>query len=148
MDPRRGAITSFAALPSSPPIGGIAINLHLHLARPTSIVTAIDTHYQMRLGRSPGEKDMRQCRLLMSTFVALGLSAATATTVSAAPTADEVLASYADIAHAGYGDARITAEKLLEAVKTLRVDPTTEALAASHRTRTPTTGPTSSPTRI
>jgi uncharacterized iron-regulated protein len=48
---------------------------------------------------------MRQCRLLMSTFVALGLSAATATTVSAAPTAEEVLASYADIAHAGYGDA-------------------------------------------
>jgi putative iron-regulated protein len=87
----------------------------------------------MRLGRSPGEKDMRQCRLLMSTFVALGLSAATATTVSAAPTAEEVLASYADIAHAGYGDARITAETLLEAVKILTANPTTDTLAAARK---------------
>ena len=86
---------------------------------------------------------MRQCRLLMSTFVALGLSAATATTVSAAPTAEEVLASYADIAHAGYGDARITAEKLLEVVKTLTANPTAETLAAARKAwlaARPTTG--------
>src|SRR6185437_2746266 len=76
---------------------------------------------------------MRQRGLLISTFVAAGLSAAALTAASAAPTAEQVLASYADIAHAGYGDARITAEKLLEAVKTLTSNPTTETLAGARK---------------
>ena len=76
---------------------------------------------------------MRQHRLLVSTFLALGLSAAAATGASAAPTAEEVLASYADIAQAEYGDARITAEKLLEAVKALTAQPTAETLTAARK---------------
>ena len=74
---------------------------------------------------------MRQHRLLVSTFLALSLSAAATTGAPAAPTAEDVLASYADIAQAEYGDARITAEKLLEAVKALTAQPTTETLAAA-----------------
>jgi putative iron-regulated protein len=76
---------------------------------------------------------MRQHRLLVSTFLAFGLSAAAAGGAAAAPTAEQVLASYADIAQAEYGDARITAEKLLEAVKTLTANPTTDTLAAARK---------------
>ena len=74
---------------------------------------------------------MRQRRLLISTFVAVGLSAAAATAASAAPTAEEVLASYADIAHAGYGDSLITAESCSTAVEALIAKPTDETLAAA-----------------
>src|SRR5262249_53167166 len=77
-------------------------------------------------------KKMRKVNILGSFFVAAGLSAV-ATGASAAPTAEEVLASYADIAQAGYGDARITAEKLLEAVKSLTAQPTAETLAAARK---------------
>ena len=76
---------------------------------------------------------MRQHPLLVSTLLALGLSAAAATGASAAPTGEEVLASYADIAQAEYGDARITAEKLLEAVKALTAQPTTDTLAGARK---------------
>jgi putative iron-regulated protein len=76
---------------------------------------------------------MRQRTLLVSSFIALGLSAAAATGVAAAPSAEEVLASYADIAQAEYGDARMTAEKLLEAVKALTTQPTAETLAAARK---------------
>jgi putative iron-regulated protein len=76
---------------------------------------------------------MRQRGLLISTFMAAGLSAAAATGAEAAPSAEEVLASYADIAQAEYGDARITAEKLLEAVKALTAQPTEETLAAARK---------------
>jgi len=76
---------------------------------------------------------MRQRRLLISTFLAAGLSAAAASAASAAPTAEEVLASYGDIAYAGYGDARISAEKLLEAVNALTTHPTTETLAQARK---------------
>ena len=76
---------------------------------------------------------MRHPRLLASTALAVGLSLAMATAAAAAPAAPQVLASYADIAHAGYGDARITAEKLLETVKTLTANPTTETLAAARK---------------
>ena len=72
-------------------------------------------------------------RLSIATVMAMGFSAAAATGTSAAPTADEVLASYADIAYAGYGDARITAEKLLEAVNALTAHPTTDTLLAARK---------------
>src|SRR5262249_56330143 len=74
----------------------------------------------------------RRRRLLVCTIVALGLSAA-ATAAAAAPTAEEVLASYADIAYAGYGDARIAAEKLLEAVNALTAHPTTDTLLSARK---------------
>src|SRR5438093_11941490 len=54
-----------------------------------------------------------------------------AAAAAAAPPAPQVLTSYADIAHAGYGDARIAAERLLGAVKTLTSHPTAETLAAA-----------------
>jgi len=76
---------------------------------------------------------MRRQGLWASTFLAVGLSAAAATGASAAPTADEVLASYADIAYAEYGDARIAAEKLLDAVTALTAKPGTETLAAARQ---------------
>ena len=74
----------------------------------------------------------RRRRLLVCTIVALGLSAA-ATAAAAAPTAEEVLASYADIAYAGYGDLRIAAETLLAAVDALTAKPTTETLAVARK---------------
>src|SRR5262245_20144361 len=75
---------------------------------------------------------MRHPRLLASTALAVGLSLAmAAAAVAATPTAPQVLASYADIAQAEYGDARIAAEKLLDAVKALTAHPTAETLAAA-----------------
>src|SRR5215510_12003380 len=79
-----------------------------------------------------GEGKMRR-RLLISTVMALVLSAAAATGAAAAPTAEEVLASYADIAYAGYGDARIAAEELLEAVNALTAHPTTDTLLSARK---------------
>jgi putative iron-regulated protein len=70
--------------------------------------------------------------LWASTFLAVGLSAA-ATGALAAPSAEEVLANYADIAYAEYGDARITAEKLRDAVETLTAKPNAATLAAARQ---------------
>jgi putative iron-regulated protein len=76
---------------------------------------------------------MRQRLPLIVALVAAGLSAAVAKDSSAAPTAEDVLASYADIAQAEYGDARIAAEKLLAAVKTLTAQPTAETLTGARQ---------------
>jgi putative iron-regulated protein len=75
---------------------------------------------------------MRHRNLLAPIVLAVGTTFA-ASGASAAPGADEVLASYADIAYAEYGDARITAEKLLDAVKTLTANPSTETLMAARK---------------
>src|SRR5215471_18238210 len=76
---------------------------------------------------------MGHLRLSVATLLAVGLSAAASGASAAAPTAEQVLASYADIAYAGYGDARITAEKLLEAVNALTAHPTTDTLLAARK---------------
>ena len=73
-------------------------------------------------------------RRLSTTALALGLGLATLTPAGAAPTAEAVVASYADLGRAMYEDALAGAKALQTAVDAFLAAPTPETLAAARKT--------------
>ncbi len=65
------------------------------------------------------------------TLIALGLATCASTQVSAAPSEKDVLVHYADLAHAMYEDALITAKAMQDKINTLLAEPTPATLKAA-----------------